>query len=127
LNYYLIFTIVLVSTLPLAFGDQVSPHLRCDITEKQTWDEELQKHDCIPTNFVKPQSPTCKKDLYYWSYTENTVKKESTDYIWIQTGLQSYEQVSCHKAITKIEVNLDLWELWEQYAWDFVFSGRYGW
>lgn len=111
----------------MAFGDQVSPHLRCDITEKMTWNDELQKHDCIPTTFVIPEPEICKKDIYIWNYTDNTVRKESTDYIWVQTGLQSFEQVSCNQAVTKIEVNLDLWELWEQYAWDFVFSGRYGW
>lgn len=112
MNLYLVFTIVLVSTLPVAFGDQVSPHLRCDITEKMTWNDELQEHDCIPTTFVKQESQSCE---------------EGIDYIWNQTGVQSFEQVSCQKAVTKIEVNLDFWELWEQYAWDFVFSGRFGW
>ena len=103
---------VLVFSLPVAFGDQVSPHLRCEIYEKQTWDDDLEKHDCIPVTFVKPESQTCEKGI---------------DYIWDQTGFQSYEQVDCNKAVTRIEVNLDFWELWEQYAWDFVFGNRYGW
>ena len=112
LNYYLILAIILVSALPLAFGDQVSPHLRCDITEKMTWSKELQKHDCIPTTFVKQESKTCR---------------EGINYFWNQTGVQSYEQVDCSKTVTKIEIKLDFWEQWEQYAWDFVFSNRYGW
>ncbi len=93
-----------------------------------TWNDELQKHECFPTNFVIQEPEICKKDTYIWSYTANTViKEEATEYIWVQTGLQSYEQVSCTKSVTTIEPKLDTWELWEQYAWDFVFSGRYGW
>jgi len=112
LNIYLILTIILVSAIPVAFSDQVHPHLRCDITEKMTWNDDLQKHDCIQTTFVNQEPQTCEKGIYY---------------VWEQTGVQSYEQVSCTKTVTKIEVNLDTWELWQQYAWDFVFSGRYGW
>ncbi len=111
MKLYILFIIVLVFTLPIAFTDQIHPHMRCDITEKQIWDEELQKHDCIATSFT-PIEPTCSKNV---------------NYVWNQTGLQSYEQVKCNIPVTKIEVNLDMWELWEQYAWDFVFSGRYGW
>jgi len=126
-NCYLILAIILASALPLAFAELESPHLRCDITEKMTWSEELQKHDCIPTTFVKQESEICKKDIYIWNYTDNTIRKESTDYIWVQTGVQSFEQISCNKAVTTIEPKLDTWEQWEQYAWDFVFSTRYGW
>ena len=110
MKIYLIF--IIIFALPIAFGDQIHPHMRCDITEKQIWDEELQKHDCIAVTFVKQEVETCG---------------EGVDYFWDQTGFQSYEQVKCNIPVTKIEVNLDLWELWEQYAWDFVFSGRYGW
>jgi len=107
--------LVLVFTLGFGsstYADQVSPHMRCGEEDRMTWNIELQKHECLPTYFT-PIEPNCSNDV---------------DYVWKQTGLQSYEQVNCPKeAVTKIDVNLGLWELWEQYAWDFVFSGRFGW
>jgi len=39
-----IFTIVFVSSISFAFGDQVHPHKRCEIYEKMTWNEEVLQH-----------------------------------------------------------------------------------
>lgn len=104
---------VLVITLffgSSTYANQESPHMRCADDERMTTDE-LGVHDCIKTTFVN-QSQTCEKD---------------TIYVWNQTGYSSYQQVICNIPVTKIDIKLDMWEQWEQYAWDFVFSGRYGW
>lgn len=114
MKLYLIPIIILVFALPIAFADQVSPHMRCDITEQMTWNEELNVHECIGTSFVAPPTPACNKDI---------------DYVWKQTGLQSYEQVLCNIPITQIEptdfeFDAHVWDFW---AWNFVFSDKYGW
>lgn len=114
MKYYL--TLIILSTLPMAFADQVSPHMRCDYNdEKQIWNDELQKHECIPTTF-EPKSLSCEQS------------EQNQTYFWNLTGVNSYERVSCeYTPVTKIDIKLDIWEQWEQYAWDFVFSGRFGW
>ncbi len=112
MKLYLLFIMVLVFALPIAFADQVSPHMRCADDEKMTWSDELQKHECIGTSFVAPPTPACNKDI---------------DYVWKQTGLQSYEQVKCNIPITQIEPTDFDAHVWDYWAWNFVFSGRIGW
>jgi len=108
-----IFTIVFVSSISFAFGDQVHPHKRCEIYEKMTWNEELNKHECFATSFTEQETPTCSKDV---------------DYVWKQTGNQSYEQVICNKPITEIEQTDFEYDahVWDYWAWNFVFTNFHG-
>ena len=112
MNFYLVLTVVLVSTFPVVFADQIYPHLRCDNNEKQTWNEELQKHNCIPTTFVKQEFQSCKKGI---------------DYTWNQVGFQSYEQVICNPITQIIQTDFYDAHVWDYWSWNFVFSNRHGW
>lgn len=95
-----------------AYADQVMPHMRCDITEQMTWNEELNQHECSAVPFVAPPTPACSEDV---------------DYVWKQTGYQSWEQVKCNIPVTTIEPTEFFDEhVWDWWAWNFVFTEIHG-
>ena len=67
-----IFTIVFISSISFAFGDQVHPHKRCEIYEKMTWNEELNKHECFATSFTEQETQLVVKMLIMFGNKQET-------------------------------------------------------